>query len=123
MRFLLNILITSLAVFLTAFLLKGGIHLQNYSTAILVAVVLVLLNNFLKPILIFFTIPLTIFTLGLFLIVINASIILIAGEIVSGFIVDGFWWAVGFSIILSIITSIMNPVKNRQHENNDNKEQ
>lgn len=117
MRFLLNILVTSLAVFFTAFLLKGGIHLENYTTAILVALVLVLLNSFLKPILVFFTIPFTIVTFGLFLIVINATIILIAGKLVSGFKVEGFWWAVGFSIILSIITSIMNPVKKEQQEN------
>src|SRR5690606_4397439 len=68
---------------------------------------LALLNLTVKPILIFLTIPITVFTLGLFLLVINAVIVLIAAEIVPGFVVDGFWWALLFSLILSLINSLL----------------
>lgn len=103
---LLKIVISSLAVFLAAYLLPG-IHVDNYVEAILVAVVLALLNGFVKPVLVILTIPFTVFTLGLFLLVINAAMVLLAAHFVSGFHVDGFWWALLFSIVLSVITSIM----------------
>ena len=77
MKFLLKILVTSLAVIITAYLLKAGIHVPDYTTAIVIAIVLTLLNIFLKPILILLTIPATIFSLGLFLLVVNAFIIFI----------------------------------------------
>lgn len=103
---IIKLIISSLAVFLTAYLLPG-IHVESYVQAILVAVVLAILNNFLKPVLIILTIPFTVFTLGLFLLVINAAMVMLASHFVSGFQVDGFWWALLFSIVLSVITSIM----------------
>ncbi|MBP9152921.1 MAG: phage holin family protein [Flavobacteriales bacterium] len=106
MNILVKIIISSLAVLLTAWLLPGA-HVTNYLDAIWVAIVLALLNGFLKPLLIILTIPITIFTLGLFLLVINAAIILMGSYMVNGFYVDGFWWALLFSLVLSIITSIM----------------
>jgi putative membrane protein len=72
-----------------------------------VALVLAILNAIVKPILILLTLPLTILTLGLFLFVINAVIILLAGSFIDGFVVDGFWWALLFSLLLSIITSLL----------------
>lgn len=105
---IIKIIISSLAVFLTAYLLPyDGVHVDSYVTAIWVAVVLALLNGFLKPLLIIFTIPVTVLTLGLFLLVINAAIILLADNFVDGFYVNGFWWALLFSLVLSIVTSIM----------------
>ncbi|HNS45795.1 MAG TPA: phage holin family protein, partial [Bacteroidales bacterium] len=81
-------------------------------TAILVAVVLALLNFFLKPLFIILTIPFTILTLGLFLLVINAVIILIADHLIGArFEVDGFWWALLFSLIISAINSLINTWK------------
>jgi putative membrane protein len=71
------------------------------------AVVLGLLNIFVKPLLIILTLPITIFTFGLFLFVINALIILLAAKFVNGFRVDGFWWALLFSLLLSILTSFL----------------
>jgi len=106
MSIFFKIIISSLAVLLTAYLLPG-IHVDDYVVALLVAVVLALLNGFLKPVLILLTIPFTVFTLGLFLLVINAAIVMLAERFVSGFHVDGFWWALLFSIVLSVITSIM----------------
>ncbi|MCF8257133.1 MAG: phage holin family protein [Flavobacteriales bacterium] len=103
---LIRIVISSLAVLLTAWLLPG-IDVDDYITAILVAIVLALLNGFVKPVLIILTIPFTVFTLGLFLLVINAAMVMLAHRFVSGFHVDGFWWALLFSIVLSVVTSIM----------------
>jgi putative membrane protein len=106
MRFILKILINTIAIIITAYLLKG-VHINGSVTALLVAIVLALLNAFLKPLLILLTLPITVFTLGFFLLVINAIIILLASDFVSGFKVDGFWWALLFSIVLSIINSIL----------------
>lgn len=106
MNLLVKIIISSLAVFLTAYLLPG-VAVDSYITAIWVAVVLALLNGFLKPMLIILTIPVTLVTLGLFLLAINAAIILLASHFVDGFYVSGFWWALLFSLVLSIITSFM----------------
>ena len=102
-RFLLN----GLAVLLTGYLLQSGVHIENYGYALLVVVVLAIANVVVKPILIIFTIPVTVVTLGLFLLVINAIIILLVDYFVPGFEVDGFWWALGFSIILSVFNSII----------------
>jgi putative membrane protein len=106
MNLIIKIIISSLAVFLTAYLLPG-VHVDGYVAAIGVAIVLALLNGFLKPILILFTIPVTILTLGLFLLVINAAIILLTDRFLDGFYVDGFWCALLFSFVLSILTSFM----------------
>lgn len=101
MRFLLS----GLAVLLTAYLLPG-VDVTHYGYALLVAAVLSLANVFVKPILIILTIPVTVLTLGLFLLVINAFIILLVDYLVPGFHVDGFWWALAFSLILSIFNSL-----------------
>jgi putative membrane protein len=106
MNLFIKIIISSLAVFLTAYLLPG-VTVDTYVTAIWVAVVLALLNGFLKPLLVIFTIPVTLVTLGLFLLVINAAIIMLADNFVDGFYVNGFWWALLFSLVLSVITSLM----------------
>jgi putative membrane protein len=106
MKFFLKILITSFAVVITAYLLSG-IHIPNFTTAIVIAIVLTLLNIFIKPLLILLTIPATIFSFGLFLLVVNAFIILLASSIVPEFKVDSFWWALAFSIILSLVSYLL----------------
>ena len=112
MELLIRIVISSLAVMLTGFLLKKGIHIDDYWVALGVAAVLALLNSFLKPLLILFTIPFTLVTLGLFLLVINAVIIILTDHLVDGFHVNGFWWALLFSLVLSITTSLMERLAN-----------
>jgi putative membrane protein len=82
-------------------------YVNGFSTSLIVAVVLGLLNLFVKPILVLFTLPVTIFTLGLFLLVINAVIILLCTKLVDGFKVDGFLGALLFSIILSLSQSLV----------------
>src|SRR5690349_16098751 len=98
MRLLINLLFSTLAVLITAYLLPH-VNVDSFLSALIVAIVLGLLNITIKPLLIIFTIPVTILTLGLFLLVINAIIILIADELISGFSVDGFLWALIFSLV------------------------
>jgi len=101
-----RLLIHTLAILITAFLLPG-IVVKDFFTALTVAVMLGLLNMFLKPILIFLTIPISILTLGFFIFIINALIVLLVSHFVPGFEVKNIWWALLFSIILSIITSFL----------------
>jgi putative membrane protein len=109
MNLLIKILITSGLVLLIANFMPG-VHVAGFTTALIVAIVLGLLNIFIKPILVILTLPVTIITLGLFLLVINALMILLCTKIVGGFSVDTFWTALIFSIILSVLQSIMNGI-------------
>jgi len=120
MRIILRLLVYTCAVLITSWLLPG-VNIENFATAIMVAIALAILNTFIRPVLIFLTIPVTIITLGLFLLVINALIIMLIGRIVPGFVVEGFWWALLFSMILSIIaalfgTSSTTIVRRHEHE-------
>ncbi|MFO7824796.1 MAG: phage holin family protein [Cyclobacterium sp.] len=103
---LLQLAVAGLVVIFTAYLLPG-IVVDDWITGVIIAALLALLNITIKPILIFLTIPITIVTLGLFLLVINALLVLIAASIVSGFTVDNFWWALLFSLVLSLVNSIL----------------
>ena len=105
MNGIVRFLLSGVAVLLTAYLLPG-VHVDHYGYALLVAALLSIANVLVKPILVVPTIPITILTLGLFLLVINASIILLVDYFVPGFNVDGFWWALAFSLILSIFNSL-----------------
>ncbi|MBX2973637.1 MAG: phage holin family protein [Flavobacteriales bacterium] len=115
MNILIRLIISAIAVLVTDLLLPG-VSLGDMSqtngllTAVLVAAVLGLLNALLKPVLILLTLPVTVVTLGLFLLVINAVIVLIAANLINGFTLEAprFWWALGFSLLLSFITSILN---------------
>ncbi|CAM1334759.1 phage holin family protein [Tenacibaculum aestuariivivum] len=106
MKIFLKILLTALAVVILASVLPG-IYVGSYLTAIIVAVVIALLNMFVRPLLVLFTLPATILTLGLFLFVINAIIILLAGNLIIGFEVSGFFTALLFSILLSVFRSFL----------------
>ena len=105
MNGILRFLLSGVAVVLTAYLLPG-VEVEHYGYALLAALLISLANVLVKPILVILTIPITIITLGLFLLVINAIIILLVESIVPGFSVDGFWWALAFSLILSIFNSM-----------------
>ncbi|MCE5175762.1 MAG: phage holin family protein [Bacteroidales bacterium] len=100
-------LISTAAVILLAYLLPG-IHVANFWVALLVALVLGILNTVVKPILTLLTIPITVSTLGLFLLVINVLMVYLTEFLVKGFHVDHFLWALGFSIGLSVVSSILN---------------
>lgn len=106
MKLILKLLLNAIAVFILAHLLSG-INVEGYVGAIIVAIVLSILNLLVKPILVIFTLPATIVTLGLFLLVINAVIILIADKLIDGFSVANFWWALIFGVLLSMLQSIL----------------
>lgn len=109
MRLLLHILTNTLAVVVAAYLLPG-IVIDGYLTALVVAVVLGVVNAVVKPILVVLTFPVTVVTLGLFLFVINALMVLLVAKIVPGFAVRGFWWALLFSLVVSVVTSFLNAI-------------
>jgi putative membrane protein len=117
MNFVIRLIISTLAVLITSYVLPG-VYLDSFTTAILVAVVLGCLNALVKPLLILFSLPMVIFTFGLFLIVINTLIILLADALITGFKVNGFWWALAFSVVLSLVTGILNGIKSRDEEAN-----
>lgn len=96
----------TLAAFGTAWLLPG-VDLDQFTTAIWLSVVLALLNSTIKPLLVIFTIPLTVFTFGLFLLVINAGVVLLASDWVDGFTVDGFWSALAFGVVYTALSSML----------------
>lgn len=106
MKFLLKLLLTAVAVIFLSNILPG-ILVDNYTTAVIVAFTIALLNMFVRPLLVFFTLPATILTFGLFLFVINAVIVLFAGKLVAGFVVSGFFTALLFSLLLSLFRSML----------------
>ncbi|QRM89124.1 phage holin family protein [Lacinutrix sp. WUR7] len=106
MNLILRLLLNAIAVFALANILSG-VQVDGYQTAIIVAIVLSLLNLIVKPILVILTLPITIITLGLFMFVINACIILLADNFIDGFTVSSFWTAMLFSVLLSILQSIL----------------
>ncbi len=109
MNLIIRLLVTAVvAFFLTKIL--SGVHFEGFSTAIVFAIVLGILNLIVSPVLKILGLPLTIITLGLFSLVINALVILIADYFIDGMTIDGFWWAFIFSIALSLITSLVNGI-------------
>ena len=106
MNLIIKLLLNAIAVFVLAEVLNG-VYVDNYVTSLLVAAVLSVLNILVKPILIILTLPVTILTLGLFLFVINALIILLADKLIDGFAVDGIWTAILFSVLLCILQSLL----------------
>jgi len=102
MKFLLDWIISAFIIFILAYILPG-VSVAGYLAALGAAIVIGLANATVKPLLIVLTLPITILTLGLFLLVINALVILLAAWIVPGFDVLDFWWALLFSVILSLV--------------------
>jgi putative membrane protein len=115
MNFIMRIVVTSIVAFGLSYILSG-VQIDTFTTAIVLAIVLAILNAIVKPILVFITFPITVVTLGLFLFVINALIILLADKFIRGFNVDGFWWALLFSLLLSIVTSVLYKEKREEKE-------
>lgn len=115
MNWIIRLLLNGLAVVLTAYLLPH-VEIDSYGTALIVALVLAVVNIVVKPILVILTIPITILTLGLFLLVINAILILFVENLVGGFTVDGFWWALLFSLILSVFNSLFDDLTGKRRK-------
>ncbi|MBV2182720.1 phage holin family protein [Castellaniella sp. MT123] len=106
MMLLLVWILNAVALLVVAYILPG-ITVASFGSALIAALVLGLLNTLIKPLLILLTLPLTVVTLGLFLIVLNALVFWFAGSILKGFQVDGFWWAVIGAIVYSIVSTAL----------------
>lgn len=109
MQVLISWVVSALVILAISYLLPG-IHVANFLTALVVALVLGILNAIIKPILFVLTLPITILTLGLFTFILNAVIVLLTSYLVPGFAVDGFLWAFIFSIVLSLANSILHSI-------------
>lgn len=107
MGIVVSLLINALAVAIAAYLLTPHVRLDGFMSALIVAIVLGLMNTFIKPIITLLTLPINLLTLGLFSFIINGVLILFISGIVDGFSVANFGWAVLFSIVLSIISSLL----------------
>lgn len=111
-NFLTKLLITAIAIFFVSFLLKG-VHVDGVVAALVAALLLGLVNSFIRPILVIFSLPLNIITLGLFTFVINALMLLLTAWLIPGFAVYGFWAAVWGAILITIITSLISAIFQR----------
>jgi len=108
----LRFLILSFAVFVFASLLSG-ITVSGFLSAVFVVILLSIVNTVVKPVLQILTFPITIITFGLFLLVINAGMIMLVDWFLPGFDVNGFWWALLFSFLISIVNSFLNRLDNK----------
>jgi putative membrane protein len=106
MSILINWVINGIAVFISGYLLSG-VQIDSFVTALIVALVLGIVNAIIKPVLVVLTFPITLITFGLFTLVINALMIILTDALVKGFQVDNFWWALLFSIVVSIVNSVL----------------
>ena len=113
MNIIIRLLITAAVAFGLSRVLSG-VHIPDFKEAFIFAIVLGLLNIFIKPLLILLTLPITVLTLGIFLFVINAIIILLADKFMDGMRIDGFWWALIFSLILTLLSSALQSVLDKK---------
>lgn len=109
MNFIIRLLVTAIVAFGLSKVLSG-VHIPDLKDALIFALILAVLNAIVKPLLVILTLPVTIITLGLFLFVINALIILLADRLMDGVTIDGFWWALIFSLLLSVIVSFFSSI-------------
>lgn len=110
MSILINIILSAMAIFAAAYVLPG-VSVTSFTTAVVVAIALGVINAIIKPVLLILTLPITLVTLGLFTFVINAGLILLTAKIVPGFNVNGFWWALVLSLVLAGINFFLHTSK------------
>jgi putative membrane protein len=103
MRLIVSLIINVVAVYVASYILPG-VHVDSVTTVVVVAIVLGVINTFLRPLLLLLTLPITVITLGLFTLVVNGLLVLLVTWFVPGFHVDNFLWAVGFSIVVSLVS-------------------
>src|SRR3954467_5236802 len=112
MHLIIDLLINTVAIIVTASVLPG-VRVSHLIAAVITAVVLAIVNTFIRPVIVLITLPLTILTLGLFILIINSLLILLVSALVPGFKVDGFLWALLFSIVLWVVNAILHSVESR----------
>ncbi len=116
MRFIVRLLITAAVAYGLSMILTPHIQIDSYGTAVIFSLVLAFLNAILKPILIVLTLPITLVTLGIFLLVINVLMILLADGLVPGIHIHGFFWAFIFGLLLSILSSAFSNIEKKLAE-------
>jgi putative membrane protein len=114
MKFIIRLLISAIVAYGLSMILKPHIVIDSFSTALIFVIVLGILNAIVKPILILLTLPITILTLGIFLLVINVLMVILAGKFVDGIHIDGFFWAFVFGILLSFLSSAISNSQRRE---------
>lgn len=112
MQIIAYLIINTFAIAVASYILPG-VTVEDLFTALVVAVVLGIINAFLKPILVFLTLPITLVTLGLFMFVINAGLVLLASYLVPGFSVENFWWALLFGLVISGVSWFLNSLSKK----------
>lgn len=110
MHALISLILSTVAVLITVYLLPGT-HVSGFFTALVVAVVLAIVNSLILPLLLLITLPINILTLGLFTFVIIGFLVMGVSAIVPGFQVDGFWWALAFALVLFVVNSILHALE------------
>lgn len=106
MKTLIHFVVSAIAILITAYVLPG-VYVDGLFAALVLAVILGVINTFIRPVLVVLTLPLSIVTLGLFVLVINALLVMLASYIVPGFAVAGFWYAFLFGIVLAIVSYVL----------------
>lgn len=106
MKTLIHFTVSAIAILITAYILPG-VYISSLLTAFVLAVILGVINLTLRPVLVMLTLPITVMTLGFFILIINGLLIMLAGYIVPGFSVANFWWAFLFGIVLAIVSSVL----------------
>jgi putative membrane protein len=106
MEIILVWILNAVALLVVAYILPG-ITVASFGSALVAALVLGLLNTLVKPLLILLTLPITVVTLGLFLLVLNALVFWFAGSILKGFHVNGFWWAMLGAVVYSLVSGLL----------------
>lgn len=102
MDLIIKLLVNAIAVFAFGYMLRG-VHVKSFGTSLLVAILLALVNAFIRPIVLFLTLPFTIITFGLFILVVNTLMVMLVDWILDGFKVESFWWALLFSVLMSLV--------------------
>lgn len=115
MNILIRLILSAIAVLICSYILPGA-HVNGFLTALVVAGVLAIVNVLVKPIFVLLTIPVSVFTFGLFLLFINTFMILLVSSLVPGFDIDGFWWAFLFSVALSIANSVFEGMQDNKSD-------
>lgn len=106
MYLIISLLVNAIALIVTAYLVPG-FHVGSFQAAILAAIVLGVINTFIKPVLVILTAPLTFLTLGLFAFVVNAIVLKLASAVVPGLTIDGWWAAILGAIVLSVVSTAL----------------
>lgn len=101
-----TLLINTLSIFAVSYILSG-IHVDSIMTALVLAIIMAVLNITVRPLLVIITIPLTLLTFGLFLLVVNVLVLYVAEMLIGGFSIDGFWWALLFSVLVTFVNGVL----------------